>query len=102
MALAQANLQHDSSQWSEAHSFSEIVPVHFSALETLLNQPDQIVFRALTSERFAAHGHPMVLAEELRATSSSVFELVIKRMAKLHTAHELGLFQGPFRYRDVG
>lgn len=45
----------------------------------------------------------IVLAAELRATSSSVFELVLKRAAKRQIAHGLACqFQGPYRYPDGG
>ncbi len=77
MAFAAANLQQDSSHWSEVYPFSEPLPIDFPAQYSHLNEPDQSAFCAGATERFAANCYPIVLAAELSATSNSVFELVI-------------------------
>jgi len=81
--------QHFAAQGGESHPLGEALTVHFAAQDPQLDQPDQMVFRAVGAEAPASDAAPVGSGGQLAAAEGALLQLLVESQPKRQAAHGL-------------
>lgn len=73
----------------KAHSFGEALTIHFAAQNPQLDQPDQMIFRAVGAEAAARDAAPVGSGGQLAAAEGALLQLLVEGQSKRQAAHRL-------------